>query len=43
MFPATPPDAASALPALNPNHPSHSNDEPRTASGMLCGIIIAGP
>src|SRR5574337_345242 len=34
VFPAKLPDA-SALPALNPNHPSHNNDEPKTAIGIL--------
>src|SRR5574337_19237 len=32
-----------ALPALNPNHPSHNSDEPSTASGILCGTIMPGP
>ena len=35
VFPATPPEAANALPALNPNQPSHSKEEPKTASGIL--------
>src|SRR5579872_1712092 len=35
--------AAYALPALNPNHPSHKSDEPRTASGILCGTMMPGP
>src|SRR5574338_20881 len=42
VFPATPPEA-SALPALNPNQPNHNNDDPKTAIGILCGIIMAGP
>src|SRR6187399_385602 len=29
--------AASALPALNPNHPNHSRPDPRSTSGTLCG------
>ena len=41
-FPATP-LAANALPALNPNHPSHSIVAPITASGKLWGTIICGP
>ena len=42
VFPATPPDA-SALPALNPNQPSHNKEDPKTAKGILWGTIIAGP
>src|SRR3954471_2973793 len=29
--------AASALPALNPNHPSHRRPAPRSVNGTLCG------
>src|SRR5215218_758137 len=29
--------AASALPALNPNHPNHRIPAPRSVSGTLCG------
>src|SRR5881628_1497023 len=29
--------AASALPALNPNHPNQSNPAPSSVNGMLCG------
>src|SRR5580704_2849269 len=32
-------DAASALPALNPNHPTHSRQAPMTLSTRLCGFI----
>ena len=42
VLPATPPEAK-ALPALNPNQPNHKSEDPRTASGILCGTIIAGP
>ena len=34
---------AKALPALNPNHPIHNKDAPKTARGILCGTIISGP
>src|SRR6187397_377912 len=33
------PFAASALPALNPNQPTHNMPAPATASGRLCGVI----
>src|SRR5256885_614478 len=33
------PFAASALPALNPNHPTHSSPAPVMVSGRLCGGI----
>lgn len=42
VFPATPPEAR-ALPALNPNHQSHNKEEPKTAIGILCGTMMAGP
>src|SRR5579885_114379 len=42
VFPARLPEA-NALPALKPNHPNHNNEEPRTAIGILCGIMIDGP
>src|SRR5689334_9519448 len=29
--------AASALPALNPNHPNHKRPAPRSVKGTLCG------
>jgi hypothetical protein len=32
-------DAASALPALNPNQPTHSRQAPMTLSTRLCGFI----
>ena len=32
-------DAASALPALNPNQPTHSRHAPITLSTRLCGRI----
>src|ERR1700693_6271222 len=28
-----------ALPALNPNHPTHSSDAPTTQNGRVCGGI----
>ena len=31
----------SALPALNPNHPTHSNPVPINDSTTLCGIICS--
>src|SRR3954447_6691202 len=31
------PFAASALPALNPNHPNHSRPAPSSVNGTLCG------
>src|SRR4051812_5011159 len=34
---------AKALPALNPNQPSHSNAPPIAASGILWGTMICGP
>src|SRR4051812_19336985 len=33
------PDAATALPALNPNQPNHSRQAPMTLRTMLCGLI----
>src|SRR5204863_8069440 len=33
------PSAASALPALKPNQPTHKSDAPITLNGRLCGII----
>src|ERR1700730_562120 len=33
------PFAASALPALTPNRPTHSSPAPMTDSGRLCGTI----
>ena len=33
------PDASSALPALNPNHPNHNKPAPMTVRGRLCGGI----
>src|SRR5512133_1168419 len=38
VMPAVP-FAASALPALNPNQPTHSMPAPTTESVRLCGII----
>src|ERR671914_2992128 len=35
--------AASALPALNPNHPNHRRPAPRSTVGTLCGRIDARP
>src|SRR5271157_1631433 len=32
-------EAASALPALNPNHPTHSRHAPIKLSARLCGFI----
>src|SRR6185312_3393448 len=40
---AATPDAESAEPALNPNHPNHSNPAPRRVSGTLCGTSDARP
>src|SRR2546428_2651672 len=37
------PLASSALPALNPNQPTHSSDAPMTVIGRLCGCIGWGP
>src|SRR5579864_3706637 len=36
-------DAATALPALNPNQPTHSRQAPITLSTMLCGFIGSEP
>src|SRR6266404_4786493 len=36
-------DAASALPALNPNHPTHSMQAPTVLNTMLCGRIGSVP
>ena len=36
---AAAPFEASALPPLNPNHPTHSMPAPITVSGMLCGAM----
>src|SRR2546426_7940164 len=33
------PLASSALPALNPNQPTHSSEAPMTVIGRLCGCI----
>ena len=33
--------AASALPALNPNHPNQSSPAPSSTNGTLCGRIDA--
>src|SRR6476660_1895980 len=33
------PEAATALPALNPNQPNQSRQAPRTLSTILCGFI----
>src|SRR3984893_1735946 len=33
------PEADTALPALNPNQPTHSRQAPMTLSTMLCGFI----
>ena len=35
------PSAASSLPALNPNQPTHSIPAPITAKGRLCGRITS--
>src|SRR6186713_792565 len=35
--------AASALPALKPNHPNQSSPAPSKTVGMLCGSIDAWP
>ena len=41
-MPATP-SAASSLPALKPNQPTHSNDAPITVMVRLCGgICVVG-
>src|SRR2546421_12867316 len=37
------PLASSALPALNPNQPTHSSEAPMTVIGRLCGWIGVGP
>src|SRR3954466_559903 len=37
------PPAASALPALKPNHPTHSSAAPITESTTLCGVIAVRP
>src|SRR5574341_843289 len=39
---ASAPDAT-ALPALKPNHPNHSNEAPSTVSGRLCGVNASDP
>src|ERR1700722_17246176 len=36
-------DAARALPALNPNHPTHSKHAPTVLSTRLCGRIGSTP
>src|SRR5436309_9880425 len=35
--------APSALPALNPNHPTHNNDAPMSESTRLCGAMLSVP
>src|SRR5678815_1566485 len=35
--------AATALPALQPNHPNHSRPEPSRTNGTLCGRIDDEP
>src|SRR6185437_5806685 len=35
-------DAPNALPALNPNHPTHSRQAPIKLSTTLCGFIPVG-
>src|SRR5438132_10806265 len=37
------PPAATALPALNPNHPNHSRLAPKTVIGRLCGAMFSFP
>src|SRR4249919_778272 len=37
------PSAATAEPALNPNHPTHSRDAPTTVQVRLCGGIGSLP
>ena len=37
------PSAASALPALNPNHPNHKSPAPRAVNVTLDGIIASFP
>ncbi len=37
------PSAASALPALNPNHPNQSNPAPSTVIGRLFGAMLSVP
>jgi hypothetical protein len=37
------PSAASSLPALKPNQPTHSSAAPITARGRLWGVIISLP
>ena len=37
------PLAASALPALNPNHPNHRSPAPRITNGTLCGACRRMP
>src|SRR6266850_6187849 len=41
-FAASPPDA-SALPALNPNHPNHRSEAPSTTIVASCGSIDSVP
>src|SRR4051794_24859732 len=36
------PDAPSALPALNPNQPTHSRQAPMKLSTRLCGFMPSG-
>src|SRR5450432_4826016 len=35
------PDAASALPALNPNQPTHNRQAPMKLITRLCGLIVS--
>src|SRR5712692_3346566 len=35
--------AATALPALKPNHPNHSIEAPKTVIGRLCGAMFSLP
>src|SRR5438552_14504883 len=37
------PLASSALPALNPNQPTHSSEAPMTVIGRLCGCLVWWP
>src|SRR5574341_115791 len=39
---ANAPDAT-ALPALNPNHPNHRSEAPNTVNGRLCGVNASDP
>src|SRR3954452_8582327 len=35
------PSAARALPALNPNQPTHRREAPITVNGRLCGVMVS--